>query len=102
MAREALSLSQKKMKCCFDQKAVVRNFLPGEKVLVLIPTPGSALTAWFSGPYVIKSKVGETDCIIHTPERRRKTCLCHMNMLKPYLYCADVKVDTRLPRHRYI
>jgi len=29
MAREALSLSQKKMKRCFDQKAVVCNFVPG-------------------------------------------------------------------------
>ncbi len=94
MAREALSLSQKKMKRCFDQKAVVRNFVPGEKVLVLIPMPGSAFTARFSGPYVIKSKVGETDYIIHTPERRRKTCLCHVNMLKPYLYRVDVRNDT--------
>ncbi len=40
------------MKRCFDQKAVVRNFVPGEIVLVLIPIPGSALTVRFSGnPY---------------------------------------------------
>ncbi len=57
MAREALSLSQKKMKrCVLIRKAVLRNFLPGEKVLVLIPIPGSALTARFSGSYMIKSK----------------------------------------------
>ncbi|KAL0152376.1 hypothetical protein M9458_052099, partial [Cirrhinus mrigala] len=84
-AKEALSLSQTKMKRCYDQKAVVRNFLPGEKVLVLIPAPGSAFTARFSGPYVIQSKVGETGYIIHTPERRRKTRLCHVNMLKRYV-----------------
>lgn len=52
VAKEALSLSQEKMKRCFDKKAVVRNFLPGEKVLVLIPNPGSALSARFSGPYL--------------------------------------------------
>ncbi|KAI2644501.1 Transposon Ty3-I Gag-Pol polyprotein [Labeo rohita] len=89
LVKEALSLSQEKMKRSFDQKAVVRNFLPGEKVLVLIPTPGSALTAQFSGPYVIQSKVVETDYIIRTPERRRKTRLCHVNMLKWYLSRAD-------------
>ncbi len=29
MAREALSLSQKKMKRCFDQKTVICNFVSG-------------------------------------------------------------------------
>ncbi len=91
MAREALSLSQKKMKCSFDQKAVERNFVPGEKVLVIIPIPGSALTARFSGPYMIKSKVGETDYIIILLNGEEKNRLCHVNMLKPYLCRAEVK-----------
>ncbi|KAK7166228.1 hypothetical protein R3I93_006107 [Phoxinus phoxinus] len=94
VAKEALSLSQNKMKKHFDRKAVVRNFLPGDKVLVLFPIPGSSLSARFSGPYVIKSKLGETDYILHTPERRRKTRLCHVNMLKPYLCRAEPKENT--------
>uniref|UniRef100_A0AAQ4NPP7 Integrase catalytic domain-containing protein n=1 Tax=Gasterosteus aculeatus aculeatus TaxID=481459 RepID=A0AAQ4NPP7_GASAC len=53
-AKEALSLSQKKMKKRFDTKAVVRRFLPGDKVLVLFPIHGTTLSARFSGPYVIK------------------------------------------------
>lgn len=93
-AEEALARSQKKMKRCFDRKAVARNFQPGEKVLVLIPTPGSAFAARFSGPYVVKSKVNDTGYVIHTPERRRKTRLCHINMLKPYLCRPDVKDET--------
>uniref|UniRef100_A0AAQ4PMW8 Gypsy retrotransposon integrase-like protein 1 n=1 Tax=Gasterosteus aculeatus aculeatus TaxID=481459 RepID=A0AAQ4PMW8_GASAC len=55
-AKEALSLSQKKMKKRFDTKAVVRRFLPGDKVLVLFPIHGTTLSARFSGPYVIKGK----------------------------------------------
>ncbi len=43
----------------------MRNFLLGEKVLVLILNPGFAFTVCFSGPYVIKSKASETDYIIH-------------------------------------
>lgn len=89
VAKEALSRSQKKMKSCFDTRAVSRNFTVGEKVLVLLPAPGSALAARFAGPYVIKSKLSDTDYIIHTPERRRKTWLCHVNMLKFYLCPAD-------------
>ncbi len=80
MAREALSLSQKKMKRCFDQKAVLRNFLPGEKVLVLIPIPGSALTARFSGSYVIKSKydtVNDSGCDSVTELTERVSLLSH-------------------------
>ena len=46
--------------------------------------PGSALPAHFSGPYVVESKVSGTDYIIHTPEHRRKTQLCHNNMLISY------------------
>ncbi|CAI5682996.1 unnamed protein product [Oreochromis niloticus] len=36
------------------------------------------------GPYVIVRKVSDTNYILNTPERRRKTRLCHVNMLKPY------------------
>lgn len=35
--------------------------------------------------YVVKSQVSPTDYVISTPERRRKTWLCHVNMLKPFL-----------------
>ena len=84
LAKVALSSSQESMKERFDRKAVEREFEPGERVLVLLPTTGSALTARFSGPYVIKSKVSDTNYVIHTPERRRKVRLCHINMLKSY------------------
>ncbi len=39
------------MKRCFDQKAVVRNFVPGEKVLVLIPIPGACFIAFLCFAY---------------------------------------------------
>ncbi|XP_065149952.1 uncharacterized protein [Paramisgurnus dabryanus] len=84
LARESLSSTQTRMKKRFDQKAVDRQFNAGDKVLVLLPVPGSTLTAKFSGPYDVERKVSETDYIIRTPDRRRKTRLCHINMLKPF------------------
>ncbi len=80
VAKEALSWPQKKMKRCFEKRAVERHFAPGEKVLVLLPSPGSALAARFTGPYVIQNKLSDTDYVILTPERRRKTRLCHVNV----------------------
>lgn len=79
-----LSSSQAGIKQRFDRKAVQRQFQPGDEVLVLLPIPGSALTARFSGPCVVEDRVSDTDYVIHTPERRRKTCSCHINMLKPF------------------
>uniref|UniRef100_A0A3Q1F7N1 Gypsy retrotransposon integrase-like protein 1 n=1 Tax=Acanthochromis polyacanthus TaxID=80966 RepID=A0A3Q1F7N1_9TELE len=84
LAKEALSSFQASMMKRFDRKAVKRQFGPGDKVLVLLPTPGSALTARFSGPYVVESRVSDTDYVIHTPERRTKTRLRHINMVKPF------------------
>jgi len=46
---EALSSAEDKMKRRFDRRAVERQFKPGDEVLVLFPTSGSALAAQFSG-----------------------------------------------------
>ncbi|KAI3356005.1 hypothetical protein L3Q82_017278 [Scortum barcoo] len=50
-AKDALASSQSGMKRRFDRSAVVRHFTPGDKVLALLPVPGSSLSARFSGPY---------------------------------------------------
>ena len=84
LAKQALASSQESMKCRFDQKAVQRSFNPGDQVLVLLPVPGSSLSARFTGPYVIDKKLSVTDFVVRTPDRRRKSRGCHINMLKLY------------------
>lgn len=84
MARENLSQAQSEMKHCCDKKSVLRVFQPGEKVLVLLPLLGSSLHAQFSGPYMVKWRVSNTDYVIQTPDRKRKSKVCHVNMLKCY------------------
>ncbi|XP_019209398.1 uncharacterized protein LOC109198415 [Oreochromis niloticus] len=88
-AAEALSSAQGKMKSWYDKKAVPRSFNPGDKVLVLLPTASSALSARFCGPYQVDKKVNDTDYVIKTPDRKRKTRLCHLNMLKSFHSRAD-------------
>ena len=85
VAKETLAGSQSKMKAHFDKRAIERSFKPGESVLVFLPIPGSVLQAKFTGPYVIEKKLSDTDYVIRTPDRRRKTRVCHVNMLKPYV-----------------
>uniref|UniRef100_A0A674NZL8 Gypsy retrotransposon integrase-like protein 1 n=1 Tax=Takifugu rubripes TaxID=31033 RepID=A0A674NZL8_TAKRU len=68
LAKSSLASSQKKMKRRYDQKAVPPSFQPGDRVLILSPIPGSALSAKFSGPYVVEKKVNDTNFIIQTPD----------------------------------
>lgn len=96
LAKEALTSAQDAMKKRFDRRAVERQFEPGDEVLVLLPTSGSALTTRFSGPYVVEKKVSDTNYVIYTPERRRKTRLCHINMMKSYhVRDAEEKQDAQ-------
>ncbi len=75
----------------YDKKSVQRSFKVGDQVLVLLPLPGSALQAKFTGPYLIEEKLSDTDYVVRTPERRRKTRICHINMLKLYVSRPDSK-----------
>ncbi|XP_076859481.1 uncharacterized protein LOC143512733 [Brachyhypopomus gauderio] len=85
IASRNLKSVQADMKIRYDQKAVDRSFKVGDRVLVLLPIPGSPLCTRFSGPYMVKAKTSPTNYILATPDRRRKSRLCHINLLKPYI-----------------
>ncbi len=83
-AKEALRNAQFTMKSHFDRKSVLRDFKEGDQLLVLLPVVGSALSARFSGPYEVLKKLSNTDYVIRTPDRRKKSRVCHVNMLKAF------------------
>lgn len=62
-------------------------------MLVFLPVQGSTLQAKFGGPYEVESQLSETDYVVRTPDRRRKTRVCHVNMLKPYYIRASAAED---------
>lgn len=70
LAKGNVAAVQTTMKTWFDEDARVS---------------GSALQARYSGPCEIKEKLNDRDDIVNTPDRRRRSRLCHINMLKPYL-----------------
>lgn len=84
LAKENLGICQKRMKHRYDKKAVVREFKPGDKVMVLLPILGPALQTRYTGPYRVERRVGDVNYVIATPDRRKKSRLCHVNMLKRY------------------
>ena len=84
LAKENLEAAQDKMKSLFDVKTQERSFKPQDKVLVFLPIQGDPLRAKYFGPYAIKEKTSPVNYVVFTPDRRKKTQLCHINMLKPY------------------
>ena len=83
MASENLGGAQKELKELYDRKAVVRAFRPGDQVLALRSIPGSIFEDL--ALYNINRRVSETNYVLSTPERRRKSQLCHVcHLLKPY------------------
>ena len=84
MAKENLSDAQEGMKRYFDKRAVPRSLQAGDKVLILLPVPGASLQARFTGPYSITQKLSDTDYVVDTPDRRKQSRVCHINMLKRY------------------
>ncbi len=98
LAKESLVNAQQGMKRNFDRKAVTRSFMPGDSVLVFLPVPGSSLSVRFFGPYEVKEKINEINYVIGTPDRKRKTRICHVRMLK--LYHARVSSETNVKNRR--
>ncbi|XP_068232057.1 uncharacterized protein [Palaemon carinicauda] len=91
-ARENLTKAQATMKTNYDVGTQMRHFDPGDRVLVLLPMPGNPLKACFSSPWKVLKKLNNVNYLIETPERRRKTQICNINMLKPFV-SREVEVD---------
>ena len=89
LAKERLSASQVKMKGWFDRRTEQRIFTSGDQVLVLFPLLQSPFQAKFSGPYTVVEQLTEQNYLISTPDRRKRTQLCHVNLLKPYYSRED-------------
>ena len=60
------------MKARYDLDTVECKFEPGQKVLVLLPVPGSPLQARFFGPYVAEKKLSGLNYVLVTPDRRKQ------------------------------
>ncbi|KAK4308447.1 hypothetical protein Pmani_019854 [Petrolisthes manimaculis] len=65
--------------------AVLRTFKVGQKVLAFLPSHGNPLQKRYSGPYVIKEKLSPLNYVLEMPDRRKKSQLVHINLIRNYL-----------------
>ncbi|KAI2645080.1 Transposon Ty3-I Gag-Pol polyprotein [Labeo rohita] len=83
-AKENLQEAQAAQKRWYDQQARLRQFQPGQKVLLLLPTSTNKLLAKWQGPYTVVRKMGPVTYEIHHPERRKTHQIYHINLLKEW------------------
>ncbi|XP_042559700.1 uncharacterized protein LOC116219171 [Clupea harengus] len=93
-ARKALARSQCKMQRLFDRKTTERYFEKGDQVLALQPIIHSPFQARFAGPYTIVKCLSGHNCLIATPDRKKKVQVCHVNLLKAYFSPVPVGLVT--------
>ena len=82
LVQENLTKSQQYQKNWYDKSARKREFEPGEKVLILLPTSTSKLLAQWQGPYSIVRRVGKVNYEVDLNDRRKRRRVFHINMLK--------------------
>lgn len=76
--------AQRKQKTWYDQKARYHEFLPGQKVLLLLPSSTNKLLAKWQGPYLVLRKMGPATYEVHHPEKKKLKQTYHVNMLKAW------------------
>ena len=77
LAHTELQKAQNKGKHYYDRKTKVRKFVPGDKVLVLLPTDHNKLLMQWKGPFVVSAVVGLNDYKVRSKEKRELTILTY-------------------------
>ncbi len=83
-ARLNLLEAQRAQKRWYDQQARQREFKPGQKVLLLLPSSSSKLLAKWQGPFEVSRRMGPTTYEILHPERGKTKQTYHVNLLKAW------------------
>lgn len=86
LAHTELQKAQHKGKHYYDRKTKVRKFVPGEKVLVLLPTDHNKLLMQWKGPFEVSAVVGLNDYKVRVKGKER---VYHANLLKKYFERED-------------
>lgn len=84
LAQEHMAEAQQKQKSWYDKSARTRSFVPGQQVLVMLPTVSSKLLAKWQGPFKILKQLGPTTYEISTPGQARSKRILHVNLLKEW------------------
>lgn len=83
-AKVNLQQAQQNQKRWYDQKARLRQYQPGQKVLLLLPSSANKLLAKWQGPYTISRKMGPVTYEVYHPDKGKERQTYHINLLKEW------------------
>ena len=84
LVQMSLGKARQVQKKWYDRTARIREFSPGDDVLVLIPTTGKRLLAQWQGPYSVVHQVEKVNYKVDMHDRQRRNWVFHVNMLKKF------------------
>ncbi|KAG7485602.1 hypothetical protein JOB18_014053 [Solea senegalensis] len=94
LSRQNLLQAQERQQRLYNRGAKLRQFSPGDKVLLLLPSSSSKLLAKWQGPFVVTRRVGDVDYEVVRSDRGGATQIYHLNLLKAWREVASVSLAT--------
>lgn len=76
----------------------VRQFQPGDGVLLLIPCATSKFLATWKGPYTVVEQVGPVNYWVRQPGRRRTEQIYHINLMKAWVEPGPYRLAALVPK----
>ncbi|KAI2645879.1 Retrovirus-related Pol polyprotein from transposon 17.6 [Labeo rohita] len=89
LVREHLSKAQQAQQRHYNRAAQPREFQPGDRVMVLVPSSACKFLASWQGPYTVLEKIGPVTYRLRQPGRRQAEQLYHINLLKKWVGTRD-------------
>ncbi|XP_057195726.1 uncharacterized protein LOC130557734 [Triplophysa rosa] len=84
LVQQHLAEAQRAQQRSYDRPNQAREFQPGDRVLVLVPTSTSKFLASWQGPYTVVERVGLVTYRLRQPGRRKEEKVYHINLLKKW------------------
>ena len=82
ISRKNLLQAQERQQRLYNRGTQLRQFAPGDEVLVLLPTSSSKLLAKWQGPFVVTRPFRDVDYVLVRSDRGGAMQIYHLNLLK--------------------
>ena len=86
--------AQEHQQLLYNRGTKLRQFSPGDKVLVLLPTSSTKLLDKWQGPFVVTQQVGEVDYEVQHTDREGAKKMYHLNLLNAWKEVVAVSLVT--------
>lgn len=97
IVREHMEKAQQEQQAMYNRPAQPREFQPGDRVLVLVPTVECKFLATWQGSFEVIERVREVNYRVKQTGKRKPDQIYHINLLKRW-HPRDVMVCSLSPR----